>query len=66
MCVPLFSTNFMYNTHYKSPHNNARQYCPRNSDRVQFQLQSPERCIMKHLKNTKLHSIEFLRTEMTS
>ena len=37
-----------------------------NSDRVQFGSQSPKQCIMKHLKNTKLYSIEFLRTEITS
>ena len=36
------------------------------NDEVQFQFQSPERCIIKHLGNTKLYSIEFLRTEMTS
>ena len=43
--------------------------CPQNSDtdRVQFRFQSLERCIIKHFeKNTKLYSIEFLRTEMTS
>ena len=34
--------------------------------RVQFWFQSPKRCIIKHLKHTKLYTIEFLRTEMTS
>ena len=40
------------------------QNCPQNIDRVQFQFQSLR--IIKHLINTKLYSIEFLRTEMTS
>ena len=26
----------------------------------------PEQCIIKHLKNTKLYYVEFLRTEITS
>ena len=41
------------------------QNCPQNSDRVQLRFQSPKRYIIKHL-NTKLYSIEFLRTEVTS
>ena len=36
-----------------------------SSDIVQFSFQPPMRCITKHLKGTKLYSIEFLRTEMT-
>ena len=43
-----------------------KKNCPQNSDRVQPLFQSPKRCITKHLKHTKLYSIEFLRTEMTS
>ena len=34
--------------------------------RVQCRLQSPKHCTMKHLKNTKRYSVEFLRTEMVS
>ena len=49
-----------------SPYNFSTQSCPQNSDRVQLRIQSPKRCIIKHLKPTKLNSIEFLRTEMTS
>ena len=49
-----------------SQYNFSIQNCPQNSDRVQLRFQSPERCIIKHLKHTKLNSIEFLRTEMTS
>ena len=49
-----------------SPYNFSIQNRPQNSDRVQLQLQSPRRCIIKHLKHTKLYSIEFLRTDMTS
>ena len=49
-----------------SPYNFSIQNCPQNSDRVQFGFQSPERCIIKHLKHTKLYSIEFLRTEITT
>ena len=49
-----------------SPHNFSVQNRPQNSDRVRLRFQSPRRCIIKHLKNTKLYSIEFLRTEMTS
>ena len=37
------------------PHKN----CPQNSNRVQFWFQSPERCIIKHLKSAKPYSIEF-------
>ena len=50
-----------------SPYNFSMQNCPQNSDRVQLRFQSPEKCIIKHqyLKNTKLYSIEYLRTEMT-
>ena len=40
--------------------------CPQNSARVQVRFHSPERCIIRHLKNTKLYSVEHLRTEMTS
>ena len=47
-------------------YNFSIQNCPKNSDRVQFRFQSPQRCIIKHLKNGKQYSIEFLRTEMTS
>ena len=42
------------------------QNCTQNSDRVQFRTRSPKRYIIKHLKNTKLYSVKFLRTEMTS
>ena len=49
-----------------SQYNFSIQNCPQNSDRVQLRFQSPKRCIIKHLKHTKLNSIEFLRTEMTS
>ena len=49
-----------------SPYNFSVQNCPQNSDRVQFRFQSPERCIIEHLMNTKLHSIDLLGTEMTS
>ena len=49
-----------------SPYNFSIQNCPQNSDRAQVRFQSPKRCIIKHLKHTKLYSIEFLRTEMTS
>ena len=59
-------SNKNYNTHYQLKYNFSKQNGPQNSDRVQFGLQSPERCITKHLKNTKLYSIEFLRTEMTA
>ena len=41
-------------------------HCPQNGDKVQFQFQSPKQCIIRHLLNTKLYSIEFLRTEMMS
>ena len=51
--------NYLYNF-------SIQNYCSKKSDRVQFRFQSPERCIMKHLKNTKLYAIEFSRTEMTS
>ena len=47
-------------------HNFSIQNCLQNSDIVQFRFQSPERCNIKYLKNTKLYSIELLRTEMTS
>ena len=43
-----------------SPYDFSIQTCPQNSDRVQFRFWSPERCIIKHLKNTKLYSIEFV------
>ena len=39
---------------------------PQNSDTVQFWFQSPEQCIIKHLKNTELYCIEILRIEMTT
>ena len=58
--------NAIYNTHINSPYNFSIQNCLQNSDRVQLRFQSPKRCIIKHLKHTKLYSIEFLRTEMTS
>ena len=38
----------------KSPYNFSTQNCPHNSDIVQFRVQSPERCMKKHLKSTKL------------
>ena len=50
----------------KSPYNFSIQNRPKNSDRVQLRFQSPRRYIIKHLKHTKLYSIDFLRTEMTS
>ena len=49
-----------------SPYNFCTQYCPQNIDRIQIHFQPPERCIVKHLKNTKLNSIKLLRTKMTS
>ena len=49
-----------------SPYNFSIQNCHQNGDRVQLGFQSPKWCIIKHLKHTKLYSIEFLRTEMTS
>ena len=49
-----------------SQYNFSIQNCPQNSDIVQLRFQSPKLCIIKHLKHTKLNSIEFLRTEMTS
>ena len=49
-----------------SQYNFSIQNCSQNSDRVQLRFQSPEWCIIKHLEHTKLNSIEFLRTEMTS
>ena len=42
------------------------QNCPQNSDGVQFRFQSPEWCMIKILKDSKLYSIEFLRMETTS
>ena len=38
-----------------SPYNFFMPSCPQNSDRVQFLFQFPERCVIKHLKNTKLY-----------
>ena len=49
-----------------SPYNFSIRNCPQYSDRVLLRFQSPKRCIIKHLKHTKLYSIEFLRTEMMS
>ena len=49
-----------------SPYNFSIQNCPQNSDRVQLRIQSPKWCILKHLKNKKLHSVESLKTEMMS
>ena len=45
--------------HYENSCNISTQNCPQNSNRAQFRFQSPKRCILKHLKNTKLYSIEF-------
>ena len=49
-----------------SPYNFSIQNFLQNSDRVQLQFQSPEKCTIKHLKHTKLYSIELLSIEMTS
>ena len=58
---------FQFIIHFiNSQYNFFIQNCPQNSDRVQLRFQSPKRCIIKHLKHTKLNSIDFLRTEMTS
>ena len=40
-----------------SPFNFSIQNSPQNSDKVQFWFESAERCITKHLKNTKLYPI---------
>ena len=72
--VPQYHQNFCILTIYSSfiihfinsQYNFSIQNCPQNSDRVQLRFQSPKWCIIKHLKHTKLNSIEFLRTEMTS
>ena len=58
----MYFTTHLINSRY----NFSVQNCYQNSDRVQLRSQSPERCIIKHLKNTKLCSIELLRTAMTS
>ena len=42
------------------------QNCPQNSDKVQFRFQFSKLCVIKYLKNTKLQSIESLKTKMTS
>ena len=52
--------------HINSPYNFSIPNCPQNGDRVQFLFQSPEQCIIKQLKHTKLYSIYFLRTEVMS
>ena len=38
-----------------SPYDFTKQNCPQNSDRVQFQFKSPERCIIKQLKQGGVH-----------
>ena len=37
--------------------------CPQNSNKVQFLFQPQKHCIIKYLKNTKLYSVEFLKTK---
>ena len=49
-----------------SPYNFSIQSRLQNSDRVQFRFHSPEQCIITHLKNTKLYSIEVLNTGIMS
>ena len=49
-----------------SPYDFSIQNCPKRRDRVQLRFQSPKRFVIKHLKQSKLYSVAFLRTEMTS
>ena len=69
-CICKFGSQFYHQAFIiihliKSPYNFSMQNCSENSDRVQFWFQSPQLCVIKHLKNTKLYSVDFPRTEMT-